>query len=279
MGIIFGCGMHEELAKTFEFGLYLFSIDPLFIREAVQAGVDGVIVDWENIGKNRRQDSFDTQINYNILDDLIKVRKSTSKTVICRLNDFGSWSGREAEDAISAGADELLLPMVKTAKEVESVLGFVRGRCKVGILIETKDALKNLKELFRLPLCRVYVGLNDLAIQRKTPNIFTPLIDGTIEYIRNNCKFHFGFGGLTLPTMGYPIRCSLLIAEMARLRCNFSLLRRSFLRDVKREDLAMEVPRLKEALRLAFLRDEKAVVRQREELEEAVQNWMQISKL
>jgi hypothetical protein len=41
----------------------------------------------------------------------------------------------------------------------------------------------------------------------------------------------FGFGGLTAADAGHPVPCRLLIEEMARLRCDFTFLRRSFRRD------------------------------------------------
>ena len=38
-----------------DFELLLFSTDPLLARQATEAGVQGVIVDWERIGKAQRQ--------------------------------------------------------------------------------------------------------------------------------------------------------------------------------------------------------------------------------
>lgn len=90
----------------------------------------------------------------------------------------------EVEAAISTGADEILVPIVRTPDEVCWVLRLTRERCGVGILVETIDAINCSEELGRLPLSRVYVGLNDLAIERKTPNIFTALVDGTVERLR-----------------------------------------------------------------------------------------------
>jgi len=56
------------------FTLTLFSTRPAFIRQAVAAGIDAVLVDWEYRGKERRQASADTQINHDTLDDLRRVR-------------------------------------------------------------------------------------------------------------------------------------------------------------------------------------------------------------
>ncbi|MEW6231239.1 MAG: aldolase/citrate lyase family protein [Chloroflexota bacterium] len=255
------------------FALFLFSTNPIFIRQAVAAGVKGIIVDWEYIGKETRQAFADTQITRDTLDDLRRVRACTEALVICRINSYGATTVEEVDQAIGAGADEVLLPMVRAVEEVERVLDQARGRCGVGILVETVAAAKIAKELACLPVSRIYVGLNDLAIERKTPNIFTAVADGTVERIRRAFHVPFGFGGLTLPDRGYPIPCRLLIGEMARLPCDFSFLRRSFHRDIQGRDLAVEIPRLLEALRRACLRSPEAIARDQSDLAQAIAAW------
>jgi len=273
MGII-SCGdLPKNMTENQKFTLLLFSTDPSFIRQAVASGVDGIIVDWESLGKKERQGFADTQINQDTLDDLRRVRSCTDALVICRINSYGGTTMEEIAQAIEAGADEILLPMVRSLEEVEAVLDQVKGRCGVGILVETAAATMLAKGLACLPLSRVYVGLNDLAIERNTPNIFTALDDGMVEGIRSPFHIPFGFGGLTLPDHGYPIPCRLLIGEMARLHCNFSFLRRSFLRDIRGRDLSVEVPRLREALRQAHMRSPAAVAQDRLDLETAIRAW------
>jgi hypothetical protein len=261
------------------FSLTLFSTQPDFIRRAVAAGVAEIIVDWEHIGKAERQAGADTQINYDTPDDLRRVRACTRARVICRINQYGSWTPQEVELAIQAGADEILLPMVRTCDEVQAVLDLVAGRCGVGILVETEDAVNQSHMLGRLPLSRAYLGLNDLAIDRGTSNIFIPLIDGTLERVRRAfINVPFGFGGLTLPECGRPIPCRLLIGEMVRLNCQFSFLRRSFYRDIKHSDVEIEIPRLLQAIAHARLRTPDAVRRDRNDLEQAVIATWQPSK-
>ncbi len=216
------------------FELVLFSTNPSFIREAVAAGVDVIIVDWERTDKEKRQAFADTQINDDTVEDLRIVRKSTDALVICRVDHCGLGTAKGVEEAIEAGADEILIPMVRTVEEVVRIIDQVRGRCGVGILIETRAAVKLAEELGRLPLSRVYVGLNDLAIERGTPNIFTALVDGTVEEVRKAFHVRFGFGGLTLPDRGYPIPCRLLIGELARLKCDFSFFAPLFLPGYRR---------------------------------------------
>lgn len=255
------------------FSLTLFSTRPDIIHRAIAAGVDEIIVDWEWRGKQARQASADTEINRDTADDLSRVRACTAARVLCRLNACGETTRDEIECAIHAGADEILLPMVRSAGEVATVLDQVGSRCKVGILVETIDAVRCRFDLGELPLSRVYVGLNDLAIERGTPCIFTAIADGTVERIRQAFRVPFGFGGLTLPERGHPIPCCLLIGEMARLDCAFSFLRRSFYRDIEGLDMNDHVPRILAAYRQALSRSEEAVRRDRQDLEAAISAW------
>ena len=256
---------------TFEF--LLFSTDTSFIKKADQAGVHGFIVDWENKNKNSRQKNFDTQINNNTLQDLERAKRSTEKIIICRVNGFHEETEKEINLAINAGADEIFLPMVRTPKEVLDTLKFINGRCPLNILIETRDSVKNTNELSKLPLKRIYLGLNDLAIERQLDNIFTSLSDGTVEKVRSNFSIPFGFAGLTSPELGSPIPCRLLIAEMARLNAQFTFLRRSFTKDMAKKDMGVEVPRILQALSDAKLRNPEEIEADRQELNTFIKEW------
>ncbi|MFC1705534.1 hypothetical protein ACFL59_01785 [Planctomycetota bacterium] len=256
------------------FELVLFSTDPSQIRPATAAGIQAIIVDWEFIGKTERQLGADTQINRDTLDDLRRVRACTDARVLCRLNRFGDTTPVELEQAVEAGADEVLLPMVTSPAEVEAVLAQASGRVGTGILVETQAALSELPALSRLPLSRVYVGLNDLAIERGSPNLFVALLDGTVDRIRAAFEVPFGFGGLTLPEAGEPIPCRLLLREMMRLRCHFSFLRRSYHRDMEGRDPAIEVPRLLATLDESRRRSPEEIDEDRSELQKAIRRWM-----
>jgi hypothetical protein len=236
------------------FQLLLFAHTPTIAAAAETAGVDGLVVDWELRGKDERQAGFDTEINAHTREHLRSVRGATTLPIVCRLNGYGPWTSEEIEAALGDGADELLLPMVRRAEDAARTLDAVRGRAGVGVLIETNEAVRCRGALARLPLSRIYVGLNDLAIDRGSSNIFDALVDGTVEAVRHDIDVPFGFGGLTVPQLGRPVPCHLLINEMARLRCAFSFLRRSFMRDVPLGDFAMATIQIRAALRDAFLR-------------------------
>lgn len=258
------------------FELLLFTTQADLIRRAEAAGIDGFIVDWEVIDKVERQVGADTQINNDTCEDLERVRSCTSARVICRINSFGLTTTKEIEQAVQAGADEILLPMVRELSEVEQVLALVRERCKVGVLLETRAATRIAHQLAQLPLARVYVGLNDLGIERGTPNIFTAIADGTVESLRSHFDVPFGFGGLTLPERGYPITCRLLMGEMARLKCQFSFLRRSFLADTRGRNLNLEVPCIREALEAAWQRSPQEIRQDQADLYQMIGRWLPV---
>ena len=228
--------------------LFLFTVDPGWGGDVVAAGAAGIIVDWERRGKERRQAGEGTQISTDTPEDLTRMRAATDGRLICRVNGFGPWTAAEIDDAIARGADEVLLPMVRTAESVDRALEFVAGRAGLGILIETQDAVDATAELARRPLSRIYVGLNDLRIDRRSDQLFRPLVDGTVDAVRAAVSQPFGVGGLTLPGSGFPVPSEVLAAELVRLRTDFTFLRRSFIADMQGRDPWVEVPRL-----LAFL--------------------------
>ncbi len=228
--------------------LYLFSTDIDYVHEALAAGIDGLVVDWEHLGKELRQWNADTEINHDTPADLERVRRATDAPILVRIHAAGGQSAREVEEAIGGGATEMLVPMVRRVEDVERVLELVRGRCGVGILIETSDAVRIAHDLCALPLTRVYVGLNDLSIDRGNASIFTSVTDGTVEAVRHACARPFGFAGLTHPECGAPIPSRLLIAEMVRMECAFSFVRRSFRNDARRLGVAAVVSAIRDEI-------------------------------
>ena len=186
----------------------------------VVAGAAGIVVDWERRGKRRRQAGADTQINADTPDDLAAVRAATGGRLVCRVNGWDGWTPAEIDLAIALGADEVLLPMVRRVEEVDAAVAHVAGRCGLGILIETTDAVRRADELLRRPLARVYVGMNDLMIDRGCGPLFAALVDGTVDRLAAlaaDAGIPFGVGGLTVPEGGHPVPCRLLAGELARL--------------------------------------------------------------
>ena len=255
------------------FQLFLFVNDPDIVKIATRAGVHGFILDLETRGKENRQNGYDTQISTNSVEDLTLVRENTDNPVICRINPFGVWSQQEIETVISAGVDEIFLPMVRSPGEVVQVLECINDRCKLAILIETLDAVNQAELFTQFPLSRVYIGLNDLAIDRNINNIFLSVSDGTVEKVRKFFNNPFGFGGATLPEFGKPIPSRLLIGEMARIGCQFTFLRRSFYRDMVGGDYSVEIPRILDAFKNAYNRSTAEIESDRIKFMDAVNRW------
>ena len=227
--------------------LLLFALDPSLVEPAEAAGIDGFVIDWEWRGKDERQSGKRTQINRQGPEDLKRLRDLTRRPILCRLNAWGAGAADELECAQELGADELLLPMAREPEEVMAFLEAVAGRCRAGILVERAEAVAQARELARLPLRRVYVGLNDLAISRDT-DLFRPLRDGTLEALAQAFRdVPFGFGGLTHPLAGEPIPSRLLLMELRRLACSFTFLRRSFMTDQARFGMEPTVRAIREA--------------------------------
>jgi hypothetical protein len=249
--------------------LLLFTIDAELAAAAVDTGVDGVVVDWERRGKHRRQHGEGTEVNGHTAADLARVRAAVTPgrgRVLCRIDAAGPHTAAQVDLAVALGADELLLPMVRRPADVDLALEAVAGRCGLGILVETRDAVDCAAELASRPLSRVYVGLNDLRIERGSSSLFEPLVDGTIDQVRRQVEVPFGVAGLTRVGGGAPVPTRLLTGELARLGAQFTFLRRSFCADVPREHLHAEVPRMLAAFEAATRRSPAEVEADRAEL-------------
>jgi hypothetical protein len=214
------------------FGLFAFCTDPALARRLDKAGVDGLVIDWERRGKDRRQHGWSTQINSDTPTDLRNVRRAVDLPILCRVNAPSARLPSEVAAAISLGADEVLIPMVRSVAEVEVALDAANGDAGVGILVETDEAVALAPALGTLPLSRVYVGLNDLAIAHGTTNLFRAVVDGTVNRVRASFDVPLGFAGLTHPSRGAPVPCDLIVAALTELGADFTFLRRSFFADL-----------------------------------------------
>ncbi len=235
-----------------DFELLLFTTNTSFANECLSAGIDAIIIDWENQGKHERQKKYDTQINQDSYDDLITMRKAIDGNIICRINQYTNTSNYEIQKAIEGGADEILLPMVKTVDQVEAFVNTVNNQVKCGILIETKECLNILPKLAHFQLHRMYIGLNDLQISKGTPNLFYAFVDGTVKEIKQalpNAKL--GLGGITHPDYGYPLLCKKLINYYVQHGMQFSFLRRSFNKIVEDHGIENTIKSIKAAIETA----------------------------
>ena len=208
--------------------LLLFGLDDGAVAAAAAAGVDGVVVDLEQQGKHARQMGFDTDVSSQTLEDVRRIRALTDLPLVVRVDGPGPDLVGRIEAARSAGADEVLIPMVADADAVSAALRAAPADLPVGVLVERVAAVDDIDRIAGLPLARLYVGLMDLMVERRSSTPFAALVDGTVERVRRATGQAFGVAGLTAPGFGHPVAARLLAAELVRLRTDFTFLRRSF---------------------------------------------------
>lgn len=247
------------------FELHLFATDEERVQAAERAGIDRVVVDLERRGKQRRQRGRDTDITSHDLGDLRRICATTTVPVVCRINPVHSDTPHEVAAAIDAGAAELLVPMVRSPEaDLDQVLEQANDQVAIGCMVETVDAVARVSDLSARPVDRVYIGLNDLAIDRGAAGIFEPFVDGTVEHVGAAFPDRpLGVAGLTRPTAGSPLPCRHLVHELARVGASFTFLRRSFIRDVTVAEMQEAVDEIRVAIATAWRRTPSEVARDR----------------
>ncbi len=262
--------------------LFLFTINHTLAAEALEAGINGIIVDLENHSqKDVRQLGFPTEINHFVIKDLVHLRKQLHQAyIITRVNKWNdAYSDDEFSRVMDAGTNEILLPMVQHPSEIERALTKADRNVEVSLLLETAEMMQHLHLIDAYPLKRVYVGLNDLSISEGYPNLFLPLVNGRIEKIFSHLtKIPFGVAGLTHPQGGNPIPCRLLMNEMVRQRVSFTFLRRSFLKDIRQYGLVETVLAMRREIQQMRKSDEALQQKLSNDLKEEVLKWPQFKE-
>ncbi|MFM8956000.1 MAG: hypothetical protein ACKOJH_00895 [Actinomycetota bacterium] len=204
---------------------------------------DAVVVDWERSGKVERQTGalrligIDTTIIPDGDEAVGRVRALGFDRVVCRIDAVGSQTVEQLAAVRLQGGTDVLIPMWRQPHEVEHVLAHSRG-LRVGVMVETMEGVRNCEVLRELEVSFAFVGLMDLALERRTTSIFAPLVDGTLDLIAERLgDLPFGFGGLTVPGTGRPIPDRLFVSNLVRLGASFSFMRRSFLDNVQGVDV------------------------------------------
>ena len=202
------------------------------------AGVERIFIDMEYIGKSVRQGGMDTVQCHHTIEDIRAVKKVLIKAqIMTRCNPIHEAtseycsSQEEIDAAIKAGADILMLPYFKTAKEVQDFVRIVDGRAKSLPLIETPEAVACIDEILKIDgLDEIFVGLNDLSLGYGMKFMFQLLTDGTVEKLCNKFKakgIPYGFGGIAALGKG-ALPAERVIAEHYRLGSTCAILSRSF---------------------------------------------------
>ena len=249
--------------------IFLFSHDLPYATAAANAGL-ALVVDWETTDKNRRQSGYDTEIDPGTPDLLARMRGAFSGRVVCRIDNRPGQRRQQIDTAVVLGADEVWLPMARSIDEVEECIEAIDRRAGLGVLVETREALDLGRQLDRLPLTRVYVGLNDLRIALGRGTTFDTMVDGTVDAFRADYHGAFGVAAVTLPAAGAPVPQRLLLAEMARLNCSFAIARRAFRRDVPVSRIGETVTAIRSAYGDLLRRNADAIDHDRANLVAAV---------
>jgi 2-keto-3-deoxy-L-rhamnonate aldolase RhmA len=202
------------------------------------AGVERIFIDMEYIGKSVRQGGMDTVQCHHTIEDIRAVKKVLTKAqIMTRCNPIHEAtseycsSKEEIDAAIEAGADILMLPYFKTAKEVQEFVCLVDGRAKTLPLIETPEAVACIDEILEIDgIDEIFVGLNDLSLGYGMKFMFQLLVDGTVERLCEKFKakgIPYGFGGIAALGKGM-LPSERVIAEHYRLGSTCAILSRSF---------------------------------------------------
>lgn len=222
---------------------------PEIAKIAESAGVDRIFVDMEFIGKDARQKGLDTVKSRHTVEDVARIKQSVEKAeVLVRINPIhdalGDYFSSEDEinAVIEAGADIIMLPYFKTTEEVKAFLGYVNGRARTMLLLETPEAAQLVDEILDIPgIDEIHIGINDLSLGYGRKFMFELLADGTVEQL---CfKFRkkgipFGFGGIASLGKG-TLPSEYIIKEHYRLGSGCVILSRSFCDLAKIHDIGL----------------------------------------
>ena len=199
---------------------------------AEKYGVDRIWIDLETLGKEERQHNMNTVKSKHSIEDIKRIKPLLTKSdMLVRINPWNDNSEKEINDVIAAGTDMIMLPMWKSATEVNNFLKVVDSRCKTTLLLETKEAAECLDEvLANGGMDEIHIGLNDLHLSYGMTFMFELLADGTVERLTKKIKVKglpYGFGGIARLGEG-DLPAERVIMEHYRLGSTRAILSRSF---------------------------------------------------
>ena len=210
-----------------------------------------IFIDLERNGKAERQAGRNTFISEHQLADIAPVKAVLKHSrLMVRVNPLHAATKSEADAALAAGADLLMLPMFRTAAELREFAGIVAGRCAISALLETRGALESLDEWVDTPgLWEVFVGLNDLHVSLGCSFMFEPLAMGLLDQVAATAHrkgLRFGFGGLARLDEGL-LPGREVLGEHLRLGSQAVILSRTFREAGGSEPMEVEIATLRKA--------------------------------
>lgn len=204
---------------------------------AIDAGVDRCLIDLESRGKMERQRRHHTFISDHSLTDVASMRTVLPPGALeVRVDAVHEGSRAQIDAVVDAGADMVMAPMVESVTDAQTFVDLVAGRARTCLLVETVVGIGQLPTLVAVAgVDEVHIGLNDLMISRGADNLFSPLVDGTLDDPARRVRaagLGLGIGGVTAPGVpglpALPVDPDRLIGELVRLDVTLAWLGRSF---------------------------------------------------
>lgn len=201
-----------------------------------QCGIQQIMIDTEILGKVDRQKGKQTIISDHKIEDVIKLKElQLNLEIICRINSFNENIFNEIDQAILAGADFIMIPMIKNIEEYKLIVDHIDKRMKIIPLIETTYSLFNLKSIIEYSnIKQIHFGLNDLFIDIGYKNLFEILFSEFFSYFINfavNNVEVVGIGGIGNPKVPLKVDSLLLLSEFLNLKSSSIILSRSFFKN------------------------------------------------
>ena len=206
--------------------------DPAVALIAEKNGVQRIWVDLETLGKEERQRNMNSVKSHHRIHDIEVISNVlTTSEMLVRINPINEGSVPEINRVIDAGADMIMLPMWKSVAEVKEFLRIVNRRVKTTLLLETKEAVECIDEVFTMGgFDEIHIGLNDLHLSYGLTFMFELLANGTVEALCDKFRkagIPYGFGGIARIGEGM-LPAEKIIMEHYRLGSTRAILSRSF---------------------------------------------------
>jgi hypothetical protein len=256
-----------------QFCLTLLTNDPDLAGLADRAGVNRIGVDFERLGKARRQAGQDTRLSDHTWDDLARISRAIVHAErFVRLDPMNPNSSDQIERVLQHGAQVLMLPFFQTPEEVDGFVQLVGGRARVIILLETSAAAVRIQDIVSVPgVDEVMFGLNDLRLQLGVESHFevlaSPILDGLATAVRD-AGLPLSIGGVArADDSSLPVSPDLVYAQFPRLGATGAWLGRSFIQGGSSEhDFANAVTALRRRLTAWSVASPAALERARSDL-------------
>jgi len=212
---------------------YFFITDDRDVAAFIdQFGVSFAFIDLEVMGKQERQGGHDTVMSQHDRESIPVVRQAleTARTLV-RINPLNAGTANEVDFCIDAGAELLMLPMFRSALELEQVIRFVGGRVPIIPLVETVGAVQDLQRIVALEgIEQLHFGLNDLRLDLGLSFLFESVANGLIDKVAETChqaSMPFGVGGVARAAGGL-IPGKMVLGEYLRVGAIATILSRDF---------------------------------------------------